>query len=1269
VNLQLIPEQGEDLAPGADRLGRAVALLLTGTGATPAAAACYTGPFPYGNTNSKISSCIQVANTSFSGAVTNNGVITPGGIDVTNSTVSGYIINNNVIDSGGISVANSTIIGGVADNGTTLAGGITVDSRSLITGSGTITAIAVSLSTFSGGISNAGVITSNGSGISVGAVLTFAGGITNSGSIAAGFNDIVIFGATAFSGGIVNSGRISSPSSFGILAALVSTFSGGITNSRTITAGAGVRVGYAGFPVAAFSGGVSNSGVITAAKSGIGVVNVSAFSGGITNSGSITGGTGIVLGAGISTFSGAIVNSGSITGSGGVAINVAAANNPVTIDQTGGVISGAIDLSVNADLLNISGGAINGNILGLGTSDTVNFALGSGVFTYSDTISGVNNINFNSGTTVLNGAIDNGGGAAVLTIAPGAALLIGSAAAVIEPSVTDNGVFGFAQSGAYAFSGVISGTGAVEQIGPGSTTLTGANIYSGGTTISAGTLQLGNGGATGSITGNVVDNATLAFDRSDTVTFGGVISGAGAVSQIGAGATVLTGANSYSGGTTISAGTLQLGNGGATGSITGNVVDNATLAFDRSDTVTFGGVISGVGAVSQIGAGAVTLTADNAYSGGTSLDAGTLIVGNDSALGTGALSMAAGTTLSFLSSGNFRVANAIRISGDPSFTPPSGTVETISGVISNGATPGTLEMSGAGTLVLSATNAYTGPTKVNSGTLDVTGSIASSNLTTVSAGATLTGDGAVAVTQVGSGGVFAPGAPGAPGTSTKVFGNLVFSPGAAYYVAISPTAASFASVSGATSLAGSVVAEFSPGTYLTRKYTILTTTGGLGGATFSGLATVDPPTGFADGLTYDPDNVYLDLTATLAEATGLNQNQRNVADALDNAFNNGASLPPGFASVLGSTESNLGNALTQLSGEAATGARQSDFLFGDMFLSLLLDPYIENRGGGLAQAGSFGAGSGCIGEGEPQPSFATGLPTKKPSQAAPSLPCAPHWTLWGVGFGGGEQTSGNATIGSHDTSIGAGGFAAGADYHVSPDAMLGFAVTGGWTSWSLSDGLGGGNNTIFEAGLYGAAEFGPAYVAAAASGGVASETTNRTVALPGGGAYNASFNAPQFGGRIEAGYHVPLAPATLTPYFALQELAFEAPSYAESSVAGGPGFALKYASQSASDTRFEFGAWADKTFFMPNGDAMKLFGRLAWAHDWQSNPALTATFQSLPTASFVVNGARSAPNQALITVGAEWRLAKNWTLTAKFEGEFGAGSQTYAATGRISCVW
>jgi outer membrane autotransporter protein len=73
-------------------------------------------------------------------------------------------------------------------------------------------------------------------------------------------------------------------------------------------------------------------------------------------------------------------------------------------------------------------------------------------------------------------------------------------------------------------------------------------------------------------------------------------------------------------------------------------------------------------------------------------------------------------------------------------------------------------------------------------------------------------------------------------------------------------------------------------------------------------------------------------------------------------------------------------------------------------------------------------------------------------------------------------------------------------------------------------------------------------------------TTNRAVTLPGGGSYNANFNAQSYSGRLESGYHIALAPLTLTPYAALQVQAFEAPAYGESAATGASAFALNYGS-------------------------------------------------------------------------------------------------------------
>ena len=208
----------------------------------------------------------------------------------------------------------------------------------------------------------------------------------------------------------------------------------------------------------------------------------------------------------------------------------------------------------------------------------------------------------------------------------------GGAGGSIVGNVVDNATLAFDRSTTYTFDGAISGSGAVQQNGTGFTVLTGTNTYTGGTTISDGELHIGSGGTVGSIVGNVVDNGILTFDRSNSYTFAGVISGSGDVHKDGAGTTVLTGANTYAGDTVISlgAGALQIGSGGTTGSIVGDVINNSTLAIDRSNSFTYVGDISGTGGVQQNGAGTTILTGSATHIGGTIINAGTLQIGNGS---------------------------------------------------------------------------------------------------------------------------------------------------------------------------------------------------------------------------------------------------------------------------------------------------------------------------------------------------------------------------------------------------------------------------------------------------------------------------------------------------------------------------------------------------------------------------------------------------------------------------------------------------------------
>jgi outer membrane autotransporter protein len=167
---------------------------------------------------------------------------------------------------------------------------------------------------------------------------------------------------------------------------------------------------------------------------------------------------------------------------------------------------------------------------------------------------------------------------------------------------------------------------------------------------------------------------------------------------------------------------------------------------------------------------------------------------------------------------------------------------------------------------------------------------------------------------------------------------------------------------------------------------------------------------------------------------------------------------------------------------------------------------------------------------------------------------------------------------------------------------------------------------------------------------------------------SASFNAQSYGGRVESGYRFATDFGGLTPYAAIQSQRFHTPGYSETDLNGG-GFALGFDSRNATDTRSELGGRFDRLLLLNPEAALTLRARVAWAHDWVSDPTLVAMFQTLPGASFIVNGATPAKNSTLVSEGAELRLANGVMLLAKFDGEFAAHSSTYAGTGTLRYTW
>ena len=222
---------------------------------------------------------------------------------------------------------------------------------------------------------------------------------------------------------------------------------------------------------------------------------------------------------------------------------------------------------------------------------------------------------------------------------------------------------------AVIFASALGGTGnTFTKLGSGTLTLSADNGYDGVTTVSAGTLRLGDGNAAGMVGGDIVNNAALVFDRADAPSYAGTISGSGSVALEGAGTLTLTGANTYTGGTRINAGTLALGSSGAIGSSGTISFGTGVLQYTGANQTDYSGRISTAGGESiridtngeavefetglagagstleKLGANTLTLSAASTYSGGTIVSGGTLDVASSGSIAHASAELVVGTT-------------------------------------------------------------------------------------------------------------------------------------------------------------------------------------------------------------------------------------------------------------------------------------------------------------------------------------------------------------------------------------------------------------------------------------------------------------------------------------------------------------------------------------------------------------------------------------------------------------------------------------------------
>ncbi|MDA9479904.1 autotransporter [Bradyrhizobium sp. CCBAU 65884] len=794
-------------------------------------------------------------------------------------------------------------------------------------------------------------------------------------------------------------------------------------------------------------------------------------------------------------------------------------------------------------------------------------------------------------------------------------------------------------NGSTEFAGVIQGTGGLEVFG-GTQTLSGVNSYSNATQIDAGaTLALKGSGSIANSLYVGFAGAGATFDISQTTSGASVTRllsfGPNGVVALGSKTLTVTVGNSFGG---------VIQDGGIGGGTAGNLaIASGALqqlyginTYTGTTTIASGGeldLINGGGSDGSIA------TSSNVIANGV-FDISALSTGTSirSLSGSGAVNLGANTLT--ITNGN----------------------STFAGVIDDGAAGGGLTLAG-GTQTLTGINTYTGATAVNGGTLVVDGSILNSPVT-VNAGGTLAGSGTIAGVGV-NGGTLAPGSAASPFGPMTISGSLTFTAASTYLVQVSSTNASLTQVTGATDLGGATVrANFTSGT-VKKQYTILTAAGTLVGSTFNPTVLSNMPTLNAT-LSYDASTVFLNVNVNFAQGGGLNVNQQNVANTLTNFFNTTGGIPAAFAAL-----SPAG--LTTASGELGTGIIQSAINADGQFLNLMLDPTVVGRSGGFAKAGSvaqFAEADNAASYASMRPATARKREAYAMATKAPLLSSQPssRWSVWTAGYGGSAEVGGNATVGSQDLTARVWGGAAGADYRVSVDTLVGFALGGGGLNYSLANAMGSGSADLFQAGVYGRHNFGPAYISAALAYGWHDVTTNRTVAPGGFDQLQGRFKADTFSARFEGGYRFTTPLIGITPYAAAQVTNFNLPNYSEVSLNGGGLFALNYASQSLTDTRSELGLRTDKSYAMQNG-VLTLRGRAAWAHDYNPDRAVTALFQTLPGTSFVVNGARVDADSALVSASAEMKWLSGFSIAGTFDGEFSGNVTSYSGKGVFKYSW
>lgn len=571
--------------------------------------------------------------------------------------------------------------------------------------------------------------------------LLVTGANTYSGGTTIADGTISLGSATALGSGMISFADVSSPVA-GIL-----QYNTGITtdySGQISSAGSQFVAIDTNFQDVTFATGLAGADTILA-KSGDGTLTLSgtniytgdtmAFGGvlEVTTGGSITTTGNLLMLAGTFSVTGGSVSAHEARGLGG---NVEVHRGSLGVDS----------LTLGDDwfgfpgtsTMTVSGGTVTAGttVLGSTAGSGGTLIVNGGVFTSTGDLTvglvggGLLQVG-TTGTIAVGGTLSKASGSTI-DITTGGTLRIGlggTSGTLVGDLFLGGGMLVFDRSNDSTYGGILAGAGSVTKAGAGTLTLTAANTYSGTTTISSGTLQIGAGSTTGSIGGDVLNNATLAFNRSGAINYGGAITGSGALVQAGAGTLTLTGASRYSGATTVAAGTLEVASGGSVDSTGNLMIGNGTTAA----LVVSGGSLTSAAATignGSLGNGSATI------SSGTWTNTGNLVVGANDALGAlsingtgrvivaGALTKGSYGTINLASGGTLQIGSGSAtgslgtdlVNNGALVFAPTGS-SSYGGVISG---TGTLTQQGSGILSLTGADTYSGGTTIAAGTLAVT---------------------------------------------------------------------------------------------------------------------------------------------------------------------------------------------------------------------------------------------------------------------------------------------------------------------------------------------------------------------------------------------------------------------------------------------------------------------------------------------------------------------------------------------------------------------